>query len=184
MSTSIRIKAFQLLPNQDNAIQTEKNRHELRILNAIRQIIRATDIDSRKLAAQHGITSPQLMCLLAVVESGSITAIDISRRIHLSASTLVGVLDRLEAKRLVRRERNKEDRREITVRATEAGVKLTSQTPFPLQYSLGKALAQLPEKDRDEVAQWMERMVDLMGISEIDAGPMLEITSLGKRQLT
>ena len=54
-------------------------RHDLRILNAIRQIIRAADIDSRQLAAAHKITGPQLMCLMAVVEKGSATAIDISR---------------------------------------------------------------------------------------------------------
>ena len=160
----------------------EKSRHDLRILNAIRQMIRATDIDSRKLAAEHRITSPQLMCLLAVVEKGSITAIDISRRIHLSPSTLVGILDRPEAKGLIQRERNEDDRREITVRATETGLKLASQTPFPLQYSLGKALSQLSEQERDEIARWMERLVELMGISEIDPSPMLEITALGERQ--
>ena len=66
--------------------------------------------------------------------------------------------------------------------ATEAGLKLASQTPFPLQYSLGKALSQLSEQERDEIALWMERMVELMGISEIDPSPMLEITALGERQ--
>ena len=175
------------MPNErtnqaDGVLAPERNTHDLRILNAIRQIIRATDIDSRKLAAEYRITSPQLMCLLAVVEKGSITAIDISRRIHLSPSTLVGILDRLEAKGLIQRERNEDDRREITVRATEAGLKLASQTPFPLQYSLGKALSQLSEQERDEIARWMERLVELMGIREIDPSPMLEITVLGERQ--
>ena len=35
---------------------------------------------------------------MAVVEKGSVTAHDIAQRITCSASTLVGVLDRLEAK--------------------------------------------------------------------------------------
>jgi DNA-binding MarR family transcriptional regulator len=167
----------------DGVLVPVKSTHDLRILNAIRQMIRATDIDSRKLAAEHRITAPQLMCLLAVVEKGSITSIDISRRIHLSPSTLVGILDRLESKGLVQRERNEEDRREIAIRATQAGLKLASQTPFLLQYSLGKALNQLSEKERDEIAQWMERLVELMGIGEIDPSPMLEITALGERQM-
>ena len=156
-------------------------RHELRILNAIRQIIRAADIDSRKLAAQHQITSPQLMCLMAVVEQGSTTAIEIARRIHLSASALVGVLDRLEAKSLIHRERNAEDRREIAVTPTTAGRDLVSKTPFPLQYSLAKAMKQLSADERDHVARWMERLVELMGAGQIDDGPMLEIVDLGER---
>jgi DNA-binding MarR family transcriptional regulator len=156
-------------------------RHDLRILNAIRQIIRAADIDSCKLAAQHQITSPQLMCLMAIVEKGSTTAIEIARRIHLSASTLVGVLDRLEAKGLIHRERNAEDRREIVVTPTAAGRDLVSKTPFPLQYSLAKALTQLSADEREHVAGWMERLVELMGAGEIDNGPMLEIVALGER---
>ena len=153
----------------------------LRILNAIRQMIRAADIDSRKLAAQHQITSPQLMCLMAVVEEGSTTAIEIARRIHLSASTLVGVLDRLEAKGLILRVRNAEDRREIAVTPTTAGRDLVSKTPFPLQYSLAKAMKQLSADERDHVAHWMERLVALMGAVEIDDRPMLEIVAMGKR---
>jgi DNA-binding MarR family transcriptional regulator len=158
----------------------DAQRYDLRILNAIRQIIRAADIDSRKLAAQHQITSPQLMCLMAVVEKGPTTAVEIARRIHLSASTLVGILDRLEAKGLVDRERNADDRREIAVTPTTAGRDLVSKTPFPLQYSLAKALKQLSADEREQVAGCMERLVELMGAGDIDDGPMLEIVALGE----
>jgi DNA-binding MarR family transcriptional regulator len=158
--------------------------HDLRILNAIRQIIRAADIDSRQLAAQHQVTAPQLMSLMAVVEKGSpVTAIDIARRVHLSASTLVGILDRLEAKDLIRRERSADDRREVFIVATDSGRRMVAKTPFPLQAALGKALGQLSEKERNQIADWMERLVDLMGVREIDASPMLEIVSVSKHQL-
>lgn len=156
--------------------------HDMRILNAIRQIIRAADVDSRKLAAEHQITAPQLMCLMAVVEKGSATAIDISRRIHVSASTLVGVMDRLEAKGLITRQRSDEDRREVVILPTKTGRSLVANTPFPLQYSLGRALAQLPETQREQLAVWMERLVDLMGAKEVFDGPMLEIISIGARR--
>jgi len=96
-----------------------QKRCDLRILNAIRQIIRAVDIDSRKLAAQHHVTGPQLMCLMAIVENGSITSTDVAARVHLDTSTLVGVLDRLEKKGLIRRERSHEDRRQVLLAATE-----------------------------------------------------------------
>ena len=165
----------------DHPSREQDDSCSLRILNAIRQMIRAADIDSRKLAAQHRITSPQLMCLMAVVEQGSTTAIEIARRIHLSASTLVGVLDRLEAKGLILRVRNAEDRREIAVTPTTAGCDLVSKTPFPLQYSLAKAMKQLSADERDHVAGWMERLVALMGAVEIDDGPMLEIVAMSER---
>ena len=163
--------------------QESQDQCHLRILNAIRQMIRVTDIDSRRLAAEHGITSPQLMSLMAVAERGeATTAVEIAQRIHVSTSTLVGVLDRLEAKGLIRRQRNAEDRREVSIVATDAGRALVAKTPFPLQYSLGRALVKLSPQEREQMAQGMERLVELMGAKEMDAAPMLEIVALGGRE--
>ncbi|HUT57105.1 MAG TPA: MarR family transcriptional regulator [Phycisphaerae bacterium] len=158
------------------------SRCDFRILNAVRQIIRAADIDSRKLAADHQVTAPQLMCLLAVVEKGSATATDIAERIHLSPSTLVGVLDRLEGKGLIRRVRDVEDRRRVEVTVSDAGRVLASETPFPLQYSLDKALKQLSDRQRQRLATSMERLAELMGARETEPAPMLEIIAVHKRQ--
>ena len=159
----------------------EAERCDLRILNAIRQIIRAADVDSRKLASEHDITSPQLIALMAIVDKRITTATEISTRIHLSESTLVGVLERLEGKDLIRRERDAEDRRVIWVTSTEEGRRLVATTPFPLQFSLDRALRQLPASERKQIAQSMERLVDLMEAQDIDPAPMLEIVALGKR---
>jgi DNA-binding MarR family transcriptional regulator len=160
----------------------EGRRCDFRILNAIRQIIRAADIDSHKLAADHQITAPQLMCLLAVVEKGSATATDIADRIHLSPSTLVGVLDRLEEKALVTRIRDERDRRRVEVTITDRGYQLASKTPFPLQYSLARALRQLPGNEQEHLAASMERLAELMGATELEPAPMLEIVGVHKEQ--
>jgi DNA-binding MarR family transcriptional regulator len=160
-----------------------RNRHSLRILNAIRQIIRAADIDSRQLAADHQITAPQLVSLMAVTEETEpTTAIDVARRVHLSPSTLVGVLDRLEAKGLIRRKRDPHDRRQIWIAATAAGRAVVTSTPFPLQHSLDRALRRMPEAERRQVAESMDRLAKLMAVDEIDASPMLEIVAVGTRQ--
>jgi len=161
----------------------EASRCDRRILNAIRQIIRAADIDSRKLASDHQITSPQLMALMAVVEKGCVSATGIAKRIHLSPSTLVGVLDRLENKGLIQRDRSADDRRLVWVTATEEGRALVAKTPFPLQYSLDKALKQLSEKEQGQVAACMKRLVDLMGVGDVEPAPMLEIAAVRKRQV-
>lgn len=169
-------------PSGDASRPSQTGHHDLRILNAIRQIIRAVDIDSRKLASEHAITGPQLVSLLGIVEQGTTTAIEVAKRVHLSASTMVGVLDRLEAKGLIQRQRSTEDRREIQVMATQKGQSLAASTPFPLQYSLSKALDQLGNGDRDQMALCLERLVDLMGARELDSGPMLEIVGVHARQ--
>jgi DNA-binding MarR family transcriptional regulator len=151
---------------------------DLRILYAIRQIIRAADIDSRQLAANHQITATQLVSLMAVVEKESVTAHDVARRVHVSASTLVGVLDRLESKGFIKRTRNVNDRREIAIVPTAAGRALVAVTPFPLQHSLGRAMGKLSASECEKMAASMERLVELMEIQEVSAAPMLEIQSV------
>src|SRR3546814_18452384 len=110
-----------------NASSADRH-YDLRILRALRRITRSVALHSRQLAACSNITAPQLICLRAVIDRGPLTATAISREIHVSASTVVGILDCLEDKGLVRRERGREDRRIVFVTATEAGIKLASET--------------------------------------------------------
>jgi len=147
---------------------------DLRILRSLRRIIQAVDIHSRKLANMHKITAPQLVTLLWVVESGSSTASDIAKQIHLSNSTVVGILDRLEAKGLVRRERSTLDRRLVHVCATESGVQLAHTAPSPLQDVLARALHELPELEQTAIALSLERIVDLMAARDLTALPLLD----------
>ena len=159
-------------------VPSNERKHDLRILNAIRRIIRAVDIDSRQLAAEHDITAPQLVTLMALVENSPLAAHEISARVHISPTTLVGVLDRLEAKALIRRNRNTADRREVKIVPTAAGCRLVDATPFPLQHVLERALEHLRKSEREELAGWMERLVDLMDVTELDQRPMLEFRSI------
>ncbi|MEX0958444.1 MAG: MarR family transcriptional regulator [Burkholderiales bacterium] len=140
----------------------------------MRRIIRSVDLYSKELAATTGMTAPQLVCLLTIVEHRSITATAISREIHLSPSTVVGILDRLEEKGLVKRERGTDDRRVVSVTATEAGDRLASQSPSPLQKTLADELAALPESEQATIARSLERVVNLMEAQHIDAGPILD----------
>lgn len=157
-----------------NAAEGVRERFELRILRAMRRIIRSVDLYSKELAATTGMTAPQLVCLLTIVEHRSITATAISREIHLSPSTVVGILDRLEEKGLVKRERGTDDRRVVSVTATEAGDRLASEAPSPLQKTLADELAALPESEQATIACSLERVVNLMEAQHIDAGPILD----------
>lgn len=147
---------------------------DLRILRALRRIIQAVDIHSRKLATQHNITTPQLVTLLWIVESGPATVSDIAKHIHLSNSTVVGILDRLEAKGLIGRERSTEDRRLVYAGATSAGEALARTAPSPLQDVFADALRKLPELEQTTIALSLERIVELMEARDIDAAPLLD----------
>ena len=154
---------------------------DLRVLSAIRRIIRSFDLYSRELAAKARITSPQLVCLLAVAERGKTTATIMGREVFLNPSTIVGILDRLEAKGLVRRERDENDRRVMFVNITEKGRQLARSAPSPLQDTLTEALRALPGEEQIKIVESLERVVTLMEAQGIDAaqapGATLDVRS-------
>lgn len=146
--------------------------YDLRILTALRRIIRSVELHSKQLAATNNITAPQLVCLLTIVGRGTVTATTIARDVHLSPSTVVGILDRLEEKGLITRTRLPEDRRVVHVVATAKGVTLAQSAPSPLQQALARALARLPEPEQATIALSLERIVALMEVEELDASPI------------
>jgi len=164
--------------------------YDLRILRALRRITRSIALHSRQLSAYSNITAPQLVCLRAVVENGPLTATAISREIHVSPSTVVGILDRLEDKGWIKRERGREDRRIVFVTATDEGVTLVRDTPSPLQQKLADSLNALPEIEQATITMSLERIVDLMESDvevateapEEPASPILDVPVSGGAQ--
>ena len=75
----------------------------------------------RRLAARHGLT-PAAVAVLAALDPGDVPSHrDLAARVGLSPATLTPVLDRLEKRGDVRRERNRRDRRVVHVHRTAAG---------------------------------------------------------------
>jgi|SRR5690625_1747159 len=144
-----------------------QEQYDLRILRAIRRITRSIALHSRQLSAYSNITAPQLVCLSKVIERGPLTATAISRQMHVSPSTVVGILDRLEDKGLIQRERGRKDRRIVYITATDAGRTLAAETPSPLQKKLAQALKQLPESEQLAITTALEKVVCLID-SETD----------------
>ena len=149
--------------------QDSSQSYELRILQALRRIIRAVDIHSHKLATRHKITGPQLGCLLAVKESGPITSAKLAQKVYLSPSTIVGIIDRLEEKELVERSRDSKDRRLIHIGITEIGNQLVAAAPSLLQDTLVSALVELPDSEQISITMALEKLVDLMEAGHSDA---------------
>lgn len=155
------------------------SRYDLQILQSLRRIIRAIDIYSRKLKTSYQLTAPQLICLLNIVEDGPLNTTSISKKVFLNPSTIVGILDRLEARRLIVRSRDGSDRRIVNVHATEEGRKIAQTAPSPLQDNLADALKRLPELEQATIALSLKRVVDLMEAKQLDASPILATNDIG-----
>ncbi len=81
----------------------------------------------RDLFQEFGVTEQQWRILRVLWEQKHLTATQISTLTLLPAPSLVGILDRLEKKGLVKRLRSSTDRREINVTITTLGKELQLQ---------------------------------------------------------
>lgn len=146
-------------------ITREKFREEtfdLRILMSLRRIMHFIDAYSRRLSTEHKITGPQLICLYSIVNAGPLTLSDLGKRVSLSMSTVNGIVDRLESKNLVVRERKDKDRRKVFITATRSGIQLTLNAPLPLHDRLSKEIADLPALEQVSIALSLEKIVNMM----------------------
>ncbi len=144
-----------------------------RILSAIRRMIRAVDIHSRKLHNEFDITTPQMICIYELARNDGITLSQLSKLVNIGTSTVNGIMDRLELKGLLTRERSSQDRRKVFLHLTEAGRQITRKTPSLLQDKLSNALQKLPELEQVTIAMSLERVVGLMEAEHLDASPNL-----------
>lgn len=157
MSASTALK----VNDMTHASPSQTERCDLKILHAIRRIIRASDMHSKELAAQFNITTPQLIALQTICSRGQSTLNELSKVVLLDASTLVGIIDRLEAKGFVRRERSTTDRRQVGIQITQAGREFISQAPSPLQSALAKSLGKMSAQEQAIIADSLQRIAQM-----------------------
>lgn len=144
-----------------------------RILSAIRRIIRAVDIHSRKLYNEFDITTPQMICVYELMRNDGLTLSQLSKAVNIGTSTVTGIVDRLESKGLLTRQRSQLDRRKVLLRLTEAGRRIIRQAPSLLQDKLSDALQSLPEFEQATIAMSLERVVALMEAEHLETSPNL-----------
>jgi DNA-binding MarR family transcriptional regulator len=120
-----------------------------------------------------------LVCLTSIIDHEPTTTTSIARDVYLSPSTVVGILDRLESRGLVTRDRDDEDRRVVNIRATEKGRRLVREAPSVLQDNLSESLRHLPLLEQATIALSLEQVVNLMEAGHLEAAPILETDLAG-----
>lgn len=154
-------------------LQGRVSDYEEDILRSLRRIIRAVDLYSRKLMAEHGLSGPQLLCLKQLAARGEVLSGELAKGMSLSPATVTGILDRLESRGLVARTRRIEDKRTVVVRLTAEGRRLTEQAPSPLQDEFLVKLRALPDRRQASICRTLKSLVAMMSAEDLDAAPLL-----------
>lgn len=143
------------------------------ILRSLRRIIRAVDLYSRKLITQTGLSGPQVVCLRQLALDGPMQTNHLADAVQLSPATVCGILNRLEQRGLIVRERQHDDRRRVLVSLSEAGQDTVDNVPPAMHDAFLFKLRALPIEQRQAIQHTLTRIVAMMAANELDAAPLL-----------
>ncbi len=138
-----------------------------KLVAELRKIVHSLDLHSRWLNKSFALTSPQLVSLNQIGRNEGLTTGDLARRTSLTCATATGVVDRLEQRGLVKRERNGKDRREVRLSLTEEGRLIAERRPPLLQEAFLNALERLEVSEKATMLRSIQLLAEMMtGIME------------------
>ena len=143
-------------------------------LRALRRILRAADLGSRKLASATGLAPSHLLVLREIEQRGETTPSVLAAALQFGQATITNIVDRLEAGSLVTRQRSGQDKRQIILSVTDAGRSMIERAPDLLQTRFSERFADLPAWERAMILAALERLGELLGAETIDAAPLLD----------
>jgi DNA-binding MarR family transcriptional regulator len=113
----------------------------LQFMQRVWDLVHSLDVKSKKMARDIGVTSPQRLVLRIVGQKPGQTASEIASTLGKHPSTLTGVLARLEARDLLVRSADADDRRRARFHLTAAGKKIDRERRGTVEASTRRALA-------------------------------------------
>ncbi len=139
----------------------------MQIMMRLRQIIQEMSRHSKQLQEKYKITLPQLICLKEVADHGPIAIGALTQIVFINNSTVTGIIDRLETRKLVQRVRISKDRRQVHVEITQAGLNFLEDAPTPIHHRFMEKLEKMKPKDVSVLLWGLELLVDMLGQTDL-----------------
>lgn len=126
----------------------------------MRQIVGTSSAVIDERMAEHGLTDAQWKPLLMISQGNCRTAAELSRLACCDAGAVTRLLDRVEAKGLVRRVRSQEDRRVVNLELTDEGSRTAEVVPHVLAGVLNAMLAGFSADEVEQLKTLLLRLLD------------------------
>ena len=114
-------------------------------------------------AEQHGMTGPQITVMACLVSRGPMTLTELSRSLGMSHSSASGIIDRLQARGLVRRTEDATDRRRTSIEVTEAVQRYVRELEVGPSGRLVEALGKATPAQRAAITTGLDLLCRLLG---------------------
>ena len=133
------------------------------------------NLESKRIEKEYGISIPQLLCLNFLSEKEIFQAShkEIKDFLQLNASTVTGIISRLEKKGFVARLPKRKDKRVGMITITATGFNLLEKTPEPLHEQLTVKLKQISPEKLEKLQSSFDTIIDFLNLENVDAAPII-----------
>ena len=138
-------------PRPDKYIDTEGSEDlgpELDFLREVWALDHALQKASKRMKRVIGLTGPQRLALRLVGRFPGLPAGRLARLMHLHASTVTGILQRLATRGLLEKGAAAADRRRVVLRLTRDGLEMLARPHPTIESTIAAALAERPSGER------------------------------------
>jgi len=136
------------------------------ITKQLRVVFRAVQAHSKIVQRQCGLSSAKLWMMWELFANPGLKVSELARALAIHASTCSNMLDQLEDKDLIRRDRSKVDQRAVHLYLTEEGTKLLAKAPRPAQGTLSEALERLSDNHLVHLEDGLDKLIESMQVKD------------------
>jgi MarR family transcriptional regulator, organic hydroperoxide resistance regulator len=137
----------------------------MRLLWSIENRLQST---SKRMSSSLGITGPQRLALRVVARFPGISPKEVAELLQLHPSTITGVLQRLEEKGLLARERSAKDGRRSHLRVKPAASRFTRRHSGTVEAAVKRALRRMPAASVVRAREVLSEIIDELGAANDD----------------
>ena len=137
----------------------------LQVLKKFRIIYGSVRQHFREVEQTCGVTGSQLWVMQEILNTPGIGVSELADRLSIHQSTGSQLVEKLVARKLIIKERSKEDQRRVGLRLTEKAAELIRKAPGPAEGVLPEALSALPPETIQALDSSLEKIIEQLQIS-------------------
>lgn len=147
-------------------------------LTAMRKILRKTELNSKHLMRETGLTPSQLIFMQLLEDEHEQTAGFIAGRMGITQATTTALLQKLEAQGMIQRRRGETDRRQVWLSLSEAGQKALTIAPDGVHAQFHAQFVALADWEQAMLIASLERVAAMLGNHDQDVAAVLDAAAI------
>jgi len=148
---------------------SERSLKAQNILKNLRIIFRSIQTHSRLVEKETGVSSAQLWMMWEIFNTPGLKVTELASALSIHQSTCSNILDKLQQKGLIKRERSGPDQRVVHLHLTAKGAKLLAKAPRPAQGAIADVLQRLPDDVLSRMDSSLTELIGALHITDKDA---------------